>query len=76
MDLTVMGGTLLVANRDTGNIAMLGLDPLTGAAGPRTGSFDVPGPVSVLLAPPGVGDLPDACGWWPPPDRASATGPA
>jgi 6-phosphogluconolactonase (cycloisomerase 2 family) len=50
MDLAVSSGTLLVANRDTGNIAAFGLDPRTGAPAHRTGDIAVPQPVSMLLA--------------------------
>jgi 6-phosphogluconolactonase (cycloisomerase 2 family) len=49
MDICVSSGTLLVANRDTSNIATFELDPLTGAPGRHTGDIAIPRPVSLLL---------------------------
>ncbi|HLX49394.1 MAG TPA: beta-propeller fold lactonase family protein [Streptosporangiaceae bacterium] len=52
MDIAATGTALLVANRDTGNIATLELDPVTGAPARHTGDIAIPRPVSILLAPP------------------------
>lgn len=50
MDIAATGTGLLVANRDTGTIASLELDPTTGAPARHTGDIAVPRPVSILLA--------------------------
>lgn len=53
MDLVLTGTTLLAANRDTGNVATFGLDPVTGAPGRRhVGDIAIPRPVSMLLTTP------------------------
>lgn len=50
MDIALTTATMLVANRDTGNIAALDLDPLTGVPARHAGDTAVPRPVSILLA--------------------------
>jgi 6-phosphogluconolactonase (cycloisomerase 2 family) len=50
MDLTLTTDTLLVTNRDSGNIATFELDPQTGALARLTSDIAIPRPVSALLS--------------------------
>jgi 6-phosphogluconolactonase (cycloisomerase 2 family) len=49
MDLALTKDALLVANRDSGNIATFELDPGTGRPARRTGDIAIARPVSMLL---------------------------